>query len=111
MPQTAALPMPPACKHSDEEVAVVHSTLMLQTQHLEDVRLAERIEFALHAKGYAPLRAVVVSVSARTVRLTGRVPSYYLKQMAQVTALAVPGTQHVHNGLDVIAPGFRIENC
>jgi osmotically-inducible protein OsmY len=76
----------------------------LLTQSLEDLRLAERIERALRATGYGALRAIGVSVTARLVHLAGRVPSYYLKQIAQVTVLTIPGTQQIRNDLDVIPP-------
>ena len=73
-------------------------------QSLEFLRLAERIERALHATGYGALRDVEVVVNARIVRLVGRVSSYYLKQLAQVTALTVPGAHQIHNDLDVMPP-------
>ena len=79
-------------------------TLTALTQSLELLRLAERIERALHTSGYGALRDVEVVVNARIVRLVGRVPSYYLKQLAQVTALAVPGIHQFHNDLNVIPP-------
>ena len=104
MPQSAMLPSLPTCKQSNEEKDALQTTAPLVTQSLEDLRLAERVERALRATGYGPLRAVVVSVSARVVILLGGVPSYYLKQMAQATALAVPGAHQVHNDLDVIPP-------
>ena len=44
------------------------------------------------------------SPSARVVMLLGRVPSYYLKQIAQMTALTVPGTHQIDNRLDVVSP-------
>ena len=34
----------------------------------------------------------------------GRVSSYYLKQLAQATALAVPGAHQIRNDLNVIPP-------
>jgi osmotically-inducible protein OsmY len=70
----------------------------------EDLRLAERIKCALHATGYGALRVVEVSVTTRIVILVGIVPSYHLKQVAQATALAVPGADRIHNGLDVVRP-------
>lgn len=72
------------------------------TEILADVRLLERIERALHATGYETLRAIKVSVNARIVRLAGRVPSYYLKQMAQEAALSVAGDCQLCNGLTVV---------
>jgi osmotically-inducible protein OsmY len=79
------------------------ATLVLQ-QGREDFFLAERVEHALRATGYGALREIDVTVHARLIILDGRVPSYYLKQVAQETALAVPGARHVHNDLDVIPP-------
>ncbi len=73
-------------------------------QSLELLRLSERIERALHATGYGALHDVEVCVNARIVRLAGRVPSYYLKQLAQVTVLAVPGIHQIQNDLNVIPP-------
>ena len=77
----------------------------LLTQSLEDLDLAERVGRALRATGYGPLRVIEVTVHARVVILEGRAPSYYLKQVAQTTALAVPGAQQVRNDLEVGRPG------
>ena len=78
--------------------------VQLLPQSQEDLCLAERVERALRATGYGPLRGIAVTVRARLVVLGGRVPSYYLKQVAQTTALAVPGTRQVRNDLDVGRP-------
>jgi osmotically-inducible protein OsmY len=91
-------------RDAGRETDVVESTATILLESLEDLRLAERIERALHATGYGPLRDIDVIVHARTAILEGRVPSYYLKQLAQVTALAVPGTAQVLNTLDVRLP-------
>ena len=88
MSQSATLP---TREHPTEEIHAPQGTDRLQTQSLEDHRLAERVERALRATGYGAMRAVRVSVNARVVLLGGRVPSYYLKQLAQATALTVPG--------------------
>lgn len=104
MPQPAVLALLPPCKQPDEEKDILPTTASLPTQTLEDARLAECVERALCATGYGALRGVVISVRARVVMLLGRVPSYHLKQLAQATALAIPGTQQIHNGLNVIPP-------
>jgi hypothetical protein len=98
----ADLLMPPTDKHADEE-KVLFPKAALMTPGPADVGLTERIERALQATGYGPLRAVEVSVNARFVCLAGRVPSYYLKQIAQATALAIAGTYQIHNRLDVVS--------
>lgn len=79
-------------------------TARLTKEILEDLRLAERIACALHATGYGELRNIEVSVVGSIVRLVGRVPSYYLKQIAQEAALANSGPRQIHNGLNVVAP-------
>jgi len=101
MPKSAHTPTPPTCNHAGQETDNLRTTAQLTTQSLEDLHLAERIERALHATGHSALRAIEVLVNDRIVRLAGRVPSYYLKQIAQVTALAIPGTHGIDNDLDV----------
>src|SRR5271166_3940636 len=98
MSQSATLP---TREHPTEAPQV---TALLVTQSLEDYRLAERVERALRATGYGALRTVRVSVNARVVILGGRVSSYYLKQLAQSAALAVPGAHQIRNDLDVVQP-------
>jgi osmotically-inducible protein OsmY len=68
---------------------------------LEDLSLVERVKRALRVNGYGPLRCIEVAVQSRLVILRGRVPSYYLKQIAQTVALAVLGTHQVRNDLNV----------
>ena len=104
MVQSAAPLIRPAREHPNEEKDALQATAPLLTQSLEDHRLAERVERALRATGYGALRTVRVSVNARVVILGGRVSSYYLKQVAQATALAVPGAHQIRNGLDVVQP-------
>jgi osmotically-inducible protein OsmY len=69
-----------------------------------ELDLAERVERALRATGYAPLRGVEVSANGRLVTLLGWVPSYYLKQVAQEAARAVPGVRELRNDLSVAQP-------
>ena len=80
-----------------------HASLLMQDS--DDPSLAENVECALRATGYGSLRGVEVAGHARLVILKGRVPSYYLKQVAQATALAVPGVPQVRNHLEVGRPG------
>jgi osmotically-inducible protein OsmY len=63
--------------------------------------LSADIERALRATGYSALRGVDIVVNSGVVFLTGRVPSYHMKQLAQVTAMRMPGVLDVCNELDV----------
>jgi osmotically-inducible protein OsmY len=100
MPQPAALVIVAA----DQERDPVQAPAALLHQALEDLRLAERVEQALRATRYGPLRGIEVAVQARLIILRGQVPSYYLKQAAQAIALAVPGAHELRNHLDVSRP-------
>lgn len=103
MTLSAAFPILPLREHNDQESDVLQATAALLSQSLEDLHLTERVDHALRATGYGALRTIDVSVNARIVHLVGRVPSYYLKQIALSTALATPGVHRIHDDLDVIA--------
>jgi osmotically-inducible protein OsmY len=90
--------------HTDVKKIARPATSPVVMQPVEDLRLADRVERVLRASGYEPLRAVAVSVIDRVVVLQGQVPSYFLKQIAQATALAIPGAHQIHNCLDVVPP-------
>ena len=68
--------------------------------------LAFRVRRELESSGYAQLRAVEVSATgAGCIHLDGRVQSFYLKQLAQATALGIEGVHSVDNHLQVCAVG------
>jgi osmotically-inducible protein OsmY len=107
MTQFTAPLIPLARNRPSEETGAAWGAALLLQQRQEDLDLAERVERALQATGYGSLRGIKVTVRARYVVLGGRVPSYYLKQVAQTTALTVPGVHHVRNDLDVAPPSSR----
>jgi osmotically-inducible protein OsmY len=104
MARSASLSILPPRERTGEETDAARGAALLLRPSREELRLTERVERALRATGYGPLRGVAVAVRARLVILGGRVPSYYLKQIAQTTALAVPGALQVRNDLDVGRP-------
>ena len=63
--------------------------------------LRDRVVDALASLGYPSLDAVDCEVAAGRVILTGMLPSYHLKQMAQVAALRVAGARRVDNQIVV----------
>lgn len=58
-------------------------------------------EQRLRVSQHAALRNVTYRVDEDTVILYGRVPSYYLKQLAQVKATTIPGIARVDNWIEV----------
>jgi len=69
---------------------------------VEDADLPTRVATALRQKGYSPLREVDVTTKDDLVQLTGQVPTYHLKQVAQETARGVKGVLRVQNDLKVV---------
>ena len=63
--------------------------------------LEAQVKEKLHFTQHAALRCVTYSIEGDTVVLFGRVPSYYLKQLAQVKVTCVPGIERVDNRIEV----------
>jgi osmotically-inducible protein OsmY len=63
---------------------------------------AASIRHALLTSGYLVLRDLEVLVEGRRVCLKGKVPSYFMKQMAQTIVLAHPGVEELVDGLQVV---------
>ncbi len=105
MARSVAVPTPAECGYTVGEIDAVRETTLLPEQGSEELRLAERVAGALRGTGYGALFGVEVTVRWGIVRLTGRVPTYHLKQVAQATALGVAGADRVRNDLDVSGPG------
>jgi osmotically-inducible protein OsmY len=59
------------------------------------------IQDGLDLTGYSELRLVQVEFDDGAVTITGQVPTYYLKQLAQNVALNLPGIEQIHNELHV----------
>ena len=58
-------------------------------------------EQRLHGSNYHMLQAVHCSIEAGTLVLTGCLPSYFLKQMAQETVATLPGVGRLVNRIEV----------
>lgn len=68
--------------------------------HRDDVR-ATAIQTALNLTGYAELRRLQIECEAGAVTISGRVPTYYLKQLAHCVIQEIPGINRIHNEIDV----------
>jgi osmotically-inducible protein OsmY len=65
--------------------------------------LRAEVRASLRSSGYAALALVACEVDQHTVILHGRVPSYHLKQLAQVFAQRVEGVGRIDNRLEVLS--------
>ena len=66
--------------------------------------IGQEVENRLHRCGYLVLRTISCDVRNGVIHLRGRVPSYYLKQIAQVIAGSIEDPRSMINDLEVIAP-------
>jgi osmotically-inducible protein OsmY len=69
---------------------------------ISDAALTGAIGQSLRATGYPALRNVEIGVSEGEVVLTGRVPSYHLKQLAQATAQQFLQVRGITNSIEVV---------
>jgi osmotically-inducible protein OsmY len=67
-------------------------------------KIAAAAEALLRQSSYLELRSVSCEFHQGMLTLRGRVPSYYLKQLAQALLRQVEGVCHLNNQLDVVAP-------
>lgn len=70
----------------------------------ESSELHEAAIRRLAATGYAELRTLNVTVMGRKIVLRGTTRSFYMKQVAQSIAAAVPGVEGVCNEIEVLSP-------
>jgi osmotically-inducible protein OsmY len=63
--------------------------------------ITERARATLRRSAYCELREVSCDFSGGVLTLTGRVPSYHLKQLAQAAVADVPGVIAVDNHVEV----------
>ena len=69
----------------------------------QDVQIRATILEALKSLPYSALRNLKCRVSEGTAEITGTVPTFYLKQLAQAAVLQLSGVKVVHNLIEVKA--------
>ena len=69
-----------------------------------DARITEQAAGRLGGGRYKVLRAVSCVSRAGVLTLHGRLPTYYLKQIAQEAVAGIPGVRRVENHIEVLPP-------
>ena len=67
-----------------------------------DLHLVRLIDRALQATGHLSLRDLDVVIDGTSVVLRGKLPRYYLKQMAHAAIRAIPEVGNVHDELEIV---------
>jgi hypothetical protein len=70
-------------------------------QEISDIARA-----TLRGSSYFELRGVSCDFHGGTLTLSGRVPSYHLKQLAQASVAELPGVVEIDNRVQVVAPSI-----
>jgi osmotically-inducible protein OsmY len=68
-----------------------------------DSELLHRVKLFLHQHGYGPHKALELSVAQGVVTIQGRVPTYYLRQVAVECLRRVAGVIQVVDRIEVTA--------
>jgi osmotically-inducible protein OsmY len=66
-----------------------------------DLQLCRDVITALRGSGYTALHCLSCSVLDGHVEISGAVPSFYMKQMAQVAVMQLEGADGVQNLIEV----------
>lgn len=72
-------------------------------------RLLVQVACELNRTGHPSLRQIALRSEANVIALSGEVPSFFLKQLAQATVLVVPGVARVQNYLRVSGEGTQTD--
>ena len=73
-------------------------------RHVDPADLAER---ALRNSPYLALRNVACEYGGGVLTLRGRLPTYYLKQVAQAVVGRIDGVRQIVNDIEVVCAGPR----
>jgi osmotically-inducible protein OsmY len=67
-----------------------------------DSELETSVRTSLQQTGYQQLRRLDVAVEDGNVRLSGRLPQFYLLQLAQQAVMSTAGVVNLDNGIQVV---------
>ncbi len=77
------------------------------TTDVPDAGVAERAESELRRNGYVALKNIACEYREGVLTLTGCLPTYYLKQMAQEAVARLDHVDRVENRIEVVSPSRR----
>lgn len=80
-----------------------NSTRSIHERMEHDQHILEQVNKALHRSGYDQLRSVRTYCHHGRIVLQGKIPTYYLKQVAQELVRSVSDVRDVDNDLHVVS--------
>lgn len=99
-------PLPPISQPTTAELPPAGGTARAAAEHSSGARrdIAEIVSERLAESSYFVLRNVWCDFHEGVLCLRGKVPSYFLKQMAQTIACQVDGVEECMNRIEVTSP-------
>jgi osmotically-inducible protein OsmY len=79
----------------------------MATTEVPTADVAERAESELRRNGYVALKNIACECREGVLTLTGCLPTYYLKQMAQEAVAHLDGVGRIDNRIEVVSPSSR----
>ncbi len=67
----------------------------------DDHQIRDRVQHVLQSSSYRPLQRIHCQVDSGVVMLHGRLPTFYLKQLAQSLVVKLGNVQAVNNAIEV----------
>jgi BON domain len=84
--------------------AVVAELPLPSTRDRTDLTKLAREHLDRHPHFRGRLAGLCIEHRGRTLFLSGRLPTFYLKQLVQEAVRYLPGVTHVRNEIDVVSP-------
>jgi osmotically-inducible protein OsmY len=81
----------------------------LSQTHNPEARISELAERCLRRSAYLDLKAISCVYREGVLVLRGRLPTYFLKQMAQEVVAHLAGVEDIENRIEVVTPASRSE--
>ncbi|MEX2309997.1 MAG: BON domain-containing protein [Pirellulales bacterium] len=75
-----------------------------KTRDRNDLSALARQHLERHPHFRGRIRGVNIKHEGRNLYLTGRLPTFYLKQLVQEAVRHVPGVDFIYNEIDVVSP-------
>jgi osmotically-inducible protein OsmY len=88
-------------------VCVESSSVAIKSERKAESSLSARVRQRLRQSPYPVLRKISIYEHEGVLTLHGVLPSFYLKQLAQVTVAKVSGVEKIHNRIEVIQSPVR----
>lgn len=66
-----------------------------------EITLEDKVRISFERLGYPQLNAIELTADGDIMLMTGKLNSFYLKQIAQTVAIKIPGIRSVENQIEV----------